>query len=74
VSEWRRQVEGKAPLKRKKVAMLAEDGAKERGVGDLQEAEFEELNAGVDTSILFPELRTGSQHLHEITQFAGTHD
>jgi hypothetical protein len=43
-----------------------EGGGKGRGVADLWEGTFEELNATVDTIVWFPELRTKSQYTQEI--------
>ena len=56
-------MEGRALSKGKKIAMLTstrEDRAKERGVGNLREAEFQEHDTAVDAFIWFPELRAES--------------
>jgi hypothetical protein len=45
-----------------------------QGVADLWEDTVEELNATVDTTVWFPELRMKSQYAQEITPVTGAHN
>jgi hypothetical protein len=84
--EWRRQIEGRALLKRKKASNMSEYRGRRymakgqglegrRGEGtrrdDLRENEFEEL---VGAIVRFPELRVRSQYAQEIAIFSGAHN
>ena len=60
--EWRRRVEGRALLKKKRAAVLTSTGeGREKGRGgDMQEDDLEQLGAAVNTFIQFPRLTTES--------------
>jgi hypothetical protein len=58
VHEWRREIQGRALLKRRKAAILTSTrggGAKGQGVENLREDEVK-----MDAVVRFPELRTES--------------